>query len=118
MLRCKTLHDAFGEVYNSLEDMVDSFGENIIMKLEWWMIPNSYTCYEESNIADGEETDRQKMLADLYRDIETIEGIFHEELNNADNDVAEIIWKIRSKLTDLCALLKRELYAIPKDEEE
>ena len=36
----------------------------------------------------------------------------------ADNDVAEIIGKHRSKFTYLCAILEREMYALPKDEEE
>ena len=34
MFRCKTLHAALGEVYTSLQDILDAFGENIIMKLE------------------------------------------------------------------------------------
>ena len=82
------------------------------------MIPSNGEAYDETSIWDAEETDRQKMLTDLYKDIECMEECFHEALNEAENDTAEIIGKMWSKFTDLCALLVREMYALPKDEEE
>lgn len=118
MLRCKTLHAAFGEVYTSLQDILDSFGENIIMKLEKWMVPTAGEAYNESSIEDLQSEDRQEMLNEIYDDVEDMEECFGECLEEADNKVAQIIGPHREKLTDLCALLEREMYALPKDEEE
>lgn len=82
------------------------------------MIPSHKEAYDESDIDDSDSEDRQEMLNLLYEDIEDMEECFHEVLNEADNTVAQIIWPHWEKLTDLCALLKREMYSLSSENEE
>ena len=58
------------------------------------------------------------MLTDIYTDIEEMEEVFCDATNEADNTLSQLIGPMRERFTNLCALLTREMYSIPKDENE
>lgn len=118
LFRCKTLHSALWEVYTTIQEIIDAFGENIIQKLEKDIVPSPCECYENTQIIENNETDRQKMLFEIYKNIEEQEELFHDLVDESNNTIAQIIWPFWEKFTNLKALLEREMYSLPKEEKE
>ena len=51
-----TLHPTLWGIYTSLEEIVDSFGENIIIKYLDKKLPSPMDCYNESVYTDCDST--------------------------------------------------------------
>lgn len=104
-----TLHSTLGGIYTSLEEIVDSFWENVIIKYLWEDLPSPLECYQETSYASCENTDPEEILSELYEEIEEMEVVLREENNKADNCLAQLISPIWDKFTGFCADLSREM---------
>ena len=104
-----TLHPTLWGIYNWLEEIVDNFGENIIIKYLNKELPSTMDCYNQSIYTDCDATEDESIVTDLYSDIEEVEQKLKTLNNEADNCLAQLIWPIREKFTGFCADLSREM---------
>lgn len=105
---CATIHPTLGAIYESLDELVDKFWEDVIIKYSKWKLPWFKECIAKSTIWDNVDGNPQKIVRDLYMDCEKLEATLGDENNKADNNLAQLIGPIREKFTVFCADLERE----------
>lgn len=111
-----TLHPTLWEHYESLQEMVDTFGEDIIQKSLDKDVPSPMECFKKATI----ETDiilnnNEEIVDELYKDYEYLKADLKKEATNAkDLLVQNILIDMWNKTAGFCADISREMC----DEEE
>ncbi len=115
-----TLHPTLGAHYETLQDMVDTVGEDIIVKAMKKPLPSPMECLKKSTIdTEAEHADAEETASDLYKDYEYLSASFRDAATGEKNLLVQnILLNLWDASTKLCADMAREICEEEGEESE
>lgn len=106
-----TLHPTLWAHYESLQDMVDLFGEDIIQKSLNKDVPSPMECLKKATIETDVILDNaEEIIDELYKDYEYLKADLKKEAINAkDLLIQNILIDMWNKTAGFCADISREM---------
>lgn len=120
---CATLHPTLVEHYETLQDMVDSLGEDVIQKIMGEDVPGAMECLKNATVdTETEHADAEEIVADVLKDYAFVVASFEKcskaEKNLLAQNVLLELWGKATKIhADMCREVCEEEYETPKNEE-
>lgn len=106
-----TLHPTLGAHYETLQDMVDTVGEDIIVKAMKKPLPSPMECLKKATVnTETEHADAEETAADVYKDYEYLSASFRDAATGEKNLLVQnILLNLWDTSTKLCADMAREV---------
>ena len=115
-----TLHPLLGAHYEMLEDMQDTFGEDIIQKSLGKNVPTPLESLNMATISGEEIADNSEdIVEDLYKDYEYLKANLKKATESEKNLLVQnILLGLWDTATKLCADISREMEGEEEEKEE